>query len=127
MYLNHFAAMGMLPTPRVGGQESYETRAKRKGHEIAMSYLESNIDYQVKMGMLPTPASRDYKGARSKEALQESGRKENNSLPDSFSQAGKSSQLNPRFVAEMMGFPPNWTELPFLSGETSQSKPTGTQ
>jgi hypothetical protein len=29
------------------------------------------------------------------------------------------SLLNPRFVAEMMGFPPNWTELPFLSGETN--------
>lgn len=23
-------------------------------------------------------------------------------------------KLNPGFVAEMMGFPPNWTELPFL-------------
>nr|WP_235904497.1 hypothetical protein [Arcticibacter tournemirensis] len=30
--------------------------------------------------------------------------------------AGKHGQLNPRFVAEMMGFPPNWTELPFLPG-----------
>jgi len=29
----------------------------------------------------------------------------------------KTSQLNPRFVAEMMGFPPNWTELPFQNGE----------
>ena len=29
------------------------------------------------------------------------------------------SQLNPRFVAEMMGYPPNWTELPFLNGETN--------
>jgi hypothetical protein len=38
----------------------------------------------------------------------------------------KDSQLNPRFVAEMMGFPPNWTELPFLSGETNQSKPEET-
>lgn len=26
------------------------------------------------------------------------------------------SQLNPRFVAEMMGYPVNWTELPFQSG-----------
>lgn len=25
----------------------------------------------------------------------------------------------PRFVAEMMGFPPNWTELPFQNGETN--------
>ena len=38
-------------------------------------------------------------------------------LADQFAQPGKSSQLNPRFVAEMMGFPTNWTELPFLNGE----------
>lgn len=41
-------------------------------------------------------------------------------------QPGKTSQLNPRFVAEMMGFPANWTELPFLNGEQNQSKPTET-
>jgi site-specific DNA-cytosine methylase len=39
---------------------------------------------------------------------------------------GKTSQLNPRFVAEMMGFPVNWTELPFQSGELKASKPTET-
>jgi hypothetical protein len=32
---------------------------------------------------------------------------------------GKTSHLNPRFVAEMMGFPVNWTELPFQSGATN--------
>ena len=31
---------------------------------------------------------------------------------------GKTSQLNPQFVAEMMGFPTDWTILPFLNGET---------
>lgn len=31
--------------------------------------------------------------------------------------AGQTGPLNPRFVAEMMGFPANWTELPFLNGE----------
>jgi DNA-cytosine methyltransferase len=71
-------------------------------------------------GLLPTPATRDYKGAISSEALKESGRTETNSLPDYFHQTGKSSQLNPRFVMEMMGFPPDWTELPFLSGEANQ-------
>jgi DNA (cytosine-5)-methyltransferase 1 len=40
--------------------------------------------------------------------------------------SGKTSQLNPRFVAEMMGFPPNWTELPFLNGEQKVSKDTET-
>ena len=32
----------------------------------------------------------------------------------------KKQQMKPRFVAEMMGFPANWTELPFQSGETEE-------
>lgn len=115
--------MGLLPTPKVGGKEGYETRAKRQGHEKAITHLDAFVEYH----MLPTPATRDYKGARSSQALSKSGRNQTNSLPDAFHQPGKTSQLNPRFVAEMMGFPPNWTELPFLNGETNQSKPTETQ
>jgi hypothetical protein len=119
MYLNHFAAMGMLPTPQSRDWKGAQGQSyKGEAHDLPGVMMK---------GMLPTPASRDYKGARSKEALQESGRKENNSLPDSFSQAGKSSQLNPLFVEEMMGFPKGWTESPFLSGETNQSKHTETQ
>jgi len=37
---------------------------------------------------------------------------------------GSGSQLNPLFVAEMMGFPPNWLELPFQSTDKNPSKPT---
>ncbi len=40
----------------------------------------------------------------------------------SKSQTGTASQLNPLFVAEMMGFPPDWTVLPFLTGESNPSK-----
>jgi len=40
---------------------------------------------------------------------------------------GVRSHLNPRFVGEMMGFPPNWTELPFQSGEQKVLKDTETQ
>ena len=29
---------------------------------------------------------------------------------------GRNGQLNPRFVAEMIGFPKDWTELPFRHG-----------
>ena len=46
--LSAMAGSGMLPTPRVGGQEGYESRAKRKGHECAMSYLETAVDYIYK-------------------------------------------------------------------------------
>lgn len=75
-----------------------------------------NLATQV-VGMLPTPTTRDYKGARSQEALNKAGRNENNSLPDAFAQPGKTSQLSPLFVEEMMGFPKNWTASPFQSGE----------
>jgi hypothetical protein len=81
------AIAGLLPTPRTTGKENYQTRSKRQGHEKAMSYLDSNIQYHL----------------------------------------GTTSQLNPRFVLEMMGFPPDWTELPFLSGETNLSKLEGMQ
>lgn len=77
--------------------------------------------------LMPTPTTRDWKGASSKEALEEAGRNETNSLPDYFAQSGKSSQLNPLFVMEMMGFPPNWTVLPFQNGDKSQSKQEATQ
>jgi hypothetical protein len=81
-------ALGLLPTPKVGGKEGYETREKRQGHDKAISHLEAFVEYQT-----GTP----------------------------------SQQLNPQFVLEMMGFPPNWTELPFLNGETNQSRPGETQ
>ena len=67
--------------------------------------------------MLPTPTARDYKGSASMESIQR--RKRNhltNNLSDVYAQHGKTSQLNPRFVAEMMGFPVDWTVLPFFNG-----------
>jgi hypothetical protein len=64
---------------------------------------------------LPTPMVSDWRGSKVK-------RKGNTQLTETL---GISSQLNPRFVAEMMGFPPNWTELPFQSGEKNPSKDMG--
>jgi hypothetical protein len=80
--------LGILPTPKVGGKEGYETRAKRQGHDKAITHLEAFVEYQT---------------------------------------GTTSQQLNPQFVLEMMGFPPNWTLLPFLNGETNQSKQGETQ
>jgi hypothetical protein len=80
-------------------------------------------------GMLPTPTVSDKNGSGSKEALEKRGRGERNDLGSwaTMNTDGKNSQLNPRFVAEMMGFPVNWTELPFQSGEQNQLKDTETQ
>jgi hypothetical protein len=129
VHLVQMAASQMLPTPNAfdyntpRSPEAWERAKEKHGDalQVPLKQLAAN-------GMLPTPAARDYKGASSTEALQKRGRlkEKADSLPDQFSQNGKSSQLNPRFVAEMMGFPVNWTELPFQSGEPSQSKPTET-
>jgi hypothetical protein len=108
----------LLPTQRVKGHGNSHQR-------IAQGRMD-DLTTLAKMGLLPTPATRDYKGASSIEALKKRGRYKRiaDNLADQFPQHGKSSQLNPRFVAEMMGFPLNWTELPFLNGETNPSKDT---
>ena len=103
---------GMLPT----------VRARAAGGNCSNNREKGNLEDVIASIMLPTPATRDWKGARSEEALEKAGRNHTNSLPDAFHQPGKTSQLNPRFVAEMMGFPTDWTLLPFLNGETNQSK-----
>lgn len=87
---------------------------------IGLLKTPTKMDGEVTNGIIPTPSTRDYKGARTSEALEAAGRNQTNSLPDYFAQTGQSSQLNPHFVLEMMGFPPDWTELPFLNGETNQ-------
>lgn len=113
MYLEHYATMDLLPTPRANEVNELNLKNpnianRNKGN------LEEEIAKMV-VGMLPTPTSVDW---------QARGKSENWKGDDLVStthtltnQPGKTSLLNPRFVAEMMGFPPNWTELPFLSGE----------
>jgi hypothetical protein len=85
----------------------------------------------MSMGMLPTPNSYDWNTARSEETLQKAKERHKEKgvvLQNSLRQmAGQGSQLSPQFVMEMMGFPTDWTELPFLNGETNQSKQEETQ
>jgi hypothetical protein len=122
--LNDIARNGMLPTPRAG--ESIERRNWKtikdkveNGGDVTLTTL---AKYNHKMGLLPTPTCSDKNGSGSKEALEKRGRGERNDLGSwaTMNTVGTTSQLNPRFVAEMMGFPPNWTELPFQNGETNQ-------
>ena len=113
----------MLPTPRaVEFVETPENFAKRTGDRTtnAMPNLSSMAQHVPQM--LPTPMSRDYKGARSLEARQamEQNSKRGLSLSDAYAKPGKTSQLSPLFVEEMMGFPQGWTVSPFQSGDESQ-------
>jgi hypothetical protein len=64
--------------------------------------------------MLPTPQASDWKGS----AGPSDNWKGDSDLAVQVHEIcgvtrGKTSQLNPLFVEEMMGFPKNWTTLPF--------------
>lgn len=106
---------GMLPEPTKDNPEPEEA----DGNNLEKSILQWLAEGQV----MPTPTARDWKGAPSLENLKKRGKiPQKNSLPDFFARTGKSFQLNPLFVAEMMGFQPDWTVLPFLSEEKNPSK-----
>jgi hypothetical protein len=117
-------AMGMLPTPN--SRDFKDAQTPEKYQERKEKWAENGINIQlslpqlVKNQMLPTPMASDcgekVTGLENQDSLVKMTREI----------TGKPSQLNPRFVLEMMGFPPNWTELPFLNGETNQLRPEET-
>lgn len=105
----------LVPTPVA--MDATNATAKMRSSQVKKGSMHS-VTLSRWVAMLPTPTARDWKGGRSLSGLQRAGRKPTNSLPDFInSDHGKTGQLNPRFVAEMMGFPIDWTELPFRSGE----------
>ena len=73
--------------------------------------------------MWPTPTQREWKGARTPEALAEAGRTANNTLGDS-ARAQQSGQLNPDWVETLMGLPIGYTRLdtPSDTGQHQQRK-----
>ena len=73
--------------------------------------------------MLPTPTVNDVTNASLPASL--STRKSGIAkvaMQSGEYRAGAGFRLNPRYVAEMMGFPPNWTESPFRHGAGNLSK-----
>lgn len=102
---------GLLPTVQTQGLKQCE-----KGKTVFMP-----------LGMLPTPTVNDATNSN----LPPIQVKRKSGLPKIAMQSdeyrtGTISQLNPLFVGEMMGFPVDWTVLPFLNGEMHPSKPTET-
>ena len=114
----------LLPTPTAAEIHHWQRveRWKRQGrvsmHETEDGEKNPNglTDFLDFHGLLPTLEHIGRKGKNPRQG----------GLPDSFAQTGRSFQLNPLFVAEMMGFPVNWTVLPFLPGGSSPSRDTGT-
>ena len=129
--LSSGAAFGLLPTPNSREADKYTKKYNPK------SQMGTALTAMAMNGMLPTPTRRDFQPSVSPQALtRKNGKMRTDALcnlPVMLREhreqtGGKSSQLNPLFVEEMMGFPLMWTTLPFLSqsGDRNQSKDTET-
>lgn len=117
--LTALAVNGLLPTPTAMEvkQGLKEQGAKgmysRKNGALRPNGLTDFLDFN---GMMPTPSARDWKGCTNPGVKKANGNVYGETLPDTVKRVtGGSSQLNPLFVEEMMGFPLMWTALPFLS------------
>jgi len=119
---------GLLPTPvssDVEGGISDPRQIKKHNNRWVRVSDNTGTMFGAKMRdvaqMLPTPKSQEARGNASRD-------RGKHNLTDEVSKMhehdGTPSQLNPLFVEEMMGFPENWTLLPFLNGAQSPSKPT---
>lgn len=106
----------LLPTPDTQNhRDPNNLRQITKEAATRGSKRGISLHHALGMGMLPTPTA-------SEGGTKMTGNdKEQKSVLKIVKQTyGKTSQLNTLFVGEMMGFPENWTVLPFLNGETNQ-------
>jgi hypothetical protein len=106
-------------------------QAKEKNRTITLSRQIKDWSKGIFPNLLPTPVASECRDSQltpeQAKTLDKGGRVLRRMGTFGMLGDGKDSlQLNPQFVGEMMGFPPNWTELPFLNGETNPLKPTET-
>jgi len=106
-YLSEMAQM--LPTPNASDYKGGGTGST----PYAKKHSQDKLKYAATTGMLPTPMAQ--------ESDKITGKENQDSMTKRVRAAtGKTSQLSPLFVEEMMGFPKGWTESPFQSGEGNQ-------
>ena len=108
--IQQLAKAGLLPTPDC---------SDRRGPNSKQQAL-NNV---IKNGMLAAPTASDYKGCcmrTGKNAVFQESMLQHQIHYLTGQETGKTSQLNPLFVTEMMGYPPDYLVLPFLNGETNQ-------
>lgn len=131
------AIMGLLPTPTTGSNRNSRNAVQRIGTthqhhglalglaqvaEIYMGTLPKEFDSWKQVpghykGFLPTPtAVTDVKGGCTRSDPKRQNGSLANAIHGIMGTRGGTSQLSPRFVMEMMGFPSLWTVLPFLGG-----------
>lgn len=113
----------MLPTPRANKVNGCDLNSENLANRNHCN-LEDVVAGWVVGGMLPTPTVND--GPNS--CLPQSQADRHSGLASVMLKddrnIGETQQLNPAFVGEMMGFPPDWTLNPFIQGGTEIGQPT---
>ncbi len=128
--LARLGKFGLLPTPTTFNtredwtleqinkrQQEVKEATNRKGKHQTGNGFGLNLAQAARM--LPTPTARIWKGTGKNERIR-AGKIQKDTL-DRVLEPGNNGRLNPHFVAEMMGFPPNWTALPFQHGDRHPS------
>jgi len=103
---------GYEPTMQKLGLMATPNQIDWKGETGLPNQKDLNRDVRK---LMPTPAAQD-----SKNATLPISQRDRDTVPGAILRTGQTGQLSPLFVLEMMGFSPDWTELPFLNGETNQ-------
>lgn len=105
------ARKGLLPTPCSIESTKFTKTINPK------SQMGQGLTALAVNGLLITPMAADGMRANMKMQALKNHNKENANLAEQIAHkvGGGTSQLNPLFVEEMMGFPLMWTALPFLS------------
>ena len=104
-------ASGLLLTPTTREEPVDLDKFKARMEKYPNGTTMPNLATQVQR-MLPTPMAQEsdkITGKENQDSLTKRARQE----------TGKTSQLSPLFVEEMMGFPRGWTASPFQSGDES--------
>jgi hypothetical protein len=122
---------GLLLTPTTREEVQDLHKFKKRMEKYPNGTTMPNLATQIKSMLLTPSASDGMRSNMKMETLKRHNKKnaEKSNLAEQIAHkiGGGDSHLSPQFIMEMMGFPTDWTLLPFLNGEANQSKQEATQ
>jgi hypothetical protein len=121
--LREWAANGLLPTPKVSDVEGGVVKDVQVENGKYFRENKDGVRWGVKLRdvvetqIMPTPTATDYKGAYPPASIDNFPQRRNMIRNvyqyEKEEYDPKTCQLSPQFVLEMMGFPTDWTLIPF--------------
>ena len=116
--MDYLTFHSLLPTPNAAEGTNWTTKYNPN------SQMGQGLTAMAVNGLLLSPMSKDgVRAGLTMQAPKNHNRpKANLAEQTAHSVGGGTSQLNPLFVAEMMGFPLDWLTLPFQNGEQKALK-----